>query len=178
MNSACTKLEVFSLFLSTELVNVDAILEAFHRYGVHAILIGGMNFLLRHQPVLTFDVDLWVQDTDENLLKVRNALHDLKAEWGPDEASWKPIPEGFSWLRRQSMYCLTTEHGALDIFREVAGLEGQYDACRDRCSECRTASGTPYASLSNQDMLACQMALPEGQRRLDRVAYLTRLLKP
>jgi hypothetical protein len=157
-------------------MNVDAILECFAHHRVNVILIGGMNFLLRHQPVLTYDVDLWVKDTDENLTKVSEALRDLGAEWGRDDASWKPVPGGFGWLRAQTIFCLTSAHGAIDIFREVAGLEGQYDICRDRCSECRTSSGIPYASLSNQDMLACQMALPETERRLDRVTFLKNLL--
>jgi len=55
-------------------MNVDAILESFARPKIEAILIGGMNFLLRHQPVLTFDVDFWVRDTDENLSRVSDAL--------------------------------------------------------------------------------------------------------
>jgi hypothetical protein len=79
------------------------------------------------------------------------------------------------WLRRQSVFCLTSPHGAIDIFREVAGLEGQWDACRARCSELRTATGISYAGLSDRDMLACQMALPESERRLDRIRYLQQL---
>jgi len=158
-------------------MNVDAILESFARNKIDAILIGGMNFLLRHQPVLTFDVDFWVKDSDENLSRVANALRDLRAEWGRDDKSWKPVPSGFAWLRTQTIFCLTSAHGAIDIFREVAGLEDQYDVCRARCTECRTSSGIPYASLSDQDMLACQMALPETERRIDRTVFLENLLK-
>jgi hypothetical protein len=158
-------------------MNADTILETFARHEIEAILIGGMNFLLRHQPVLTYDVDFWVKDTDENLAKVAAALHDLGAEWGRDEKSWKPVPNGFLWLRTQSIFCLTSAHGAIDIFREVAGLEGQYDLCRARGSEAQTASGIGYVSLSNEDMLACQMALPETERRLDRIAFLRNLLE-
>jgi hypothetical protein len=158
-------------------VNVDGILETFHRRNVDAILIGGMNFLLRHQPVLTFDVDLWVADSEENLAKTAEALRDLHAQWGRDDQSWGLLPPGFSWLRGQSVFCLTSPYGAIDIFREVAGLEGQWAACRERCSEQKTASGIFYASLSDRDMLACQMALPETERRLDRVRYLEQLLQ-
>ncbi len=153
-------------------MNVDGILEAFRRRQVMAILIGGMNFLLRHQPVLTFDVDLWVKDTDENLIKTADALRDISAQWGRDENSWGPVPSGFNWLRSQSVFCLTSPYGAIDIFLEVRGLEGQWAVCRDRCFEAATAAGTYFASLSDRDMLACQMALPEGERKLDRVRYL------
>ncbi len=60
-------------------MTVDIFLETFHRHEVDAILIGGMNFLLRHQPVLTFDVDFCVKDTAENLSHVAAALLDLNA---------------------------------------------------------------------------------------------------
>jgi hypothetical protein len=158
-------------------VNADGILGAFHRRGVEAILIGGMNFMLRHQPVLTFDVDLWVADSDENLARVADALRDIGARWGPDETSWSDVPQDFAWLRRQALFCLTSPLGAIDIFREVAGLEGQWAACRARCTELTTATGIPYASLSDRDMLACQLALPEAERKLDRVRFLQNLLK-
>ena len=157
-------------------MNADAILESFRRHEVDAILIGGMNFLLRHQPVLTFDVDFWVKDDDENLSRVATALHDLGAEWGKTEETWGPLPGGHDWLRPQSVFCLTTPHGAVDIFRSVEGLDGQYEACKTRSSVERTAGGISFRSLSDQDMLACQLALPENLRRLDRTNYLRNLL--
>ena len=147
------------------------------RHQVDAILIGGMNFLLRHQPVLTFDVDFWVRDTEENLSRLVSALRELDAEWGRDEASWGPFPATTQWLRSQSVFCLTTRHGAVDIFRELRGLEGQYETCLARSHPTLTAGGIPYRSLSDQDMLACQLALPETERRLDRVTYLKKYLE-
>jgi hypothetical protein len=156
-------------------MNVDGILEAFSRNRTEAILIGGMNFLLRHQPVLTFDVDLWVRDTEENLERVVLSLRDLGAEWGRDDPSWGPVPAGTQWLRQQGVFCFTTRHGALDIFRQVAGLEGRFDDCWGRSTLEATSAGTPFRSLSDEDMLACQLILPEPQRRRDRVAYLQKL---
>jgi hypothetical protein len=159
------------------LVNADAILEVFSKRGVDAILIGGMNFLIQHQSTaLTYDVDLWVEDTEANLSKTAEALRELGARWGRDDASWGPIPEGFAWLRRQNIYCLTSAHGAIDIFREVRGLEGQWAACRARCADAKTATGIPFISLSDRDMISCQMALPEGERRIERVRYLEQRL--
>lgn len=60
-------------------MNVDAILDSLNAQGVDYILIGGMNFLLRHVPELTFDVDIWVNDSGQNLQKLNNALHILGA---------------------------------------------------------------------------------------------------
>jgi hypothetical protein len=157
-------------------MNTDVILGAFDRHGVDAILIGGMNFLLRHQPVLTFDIDFWVRDSDENLVRVIAALRELGAEWGRDEKSWTPISNDTAWLLTQSVFCLTSSHGAIDIFCEVRGLERQYESCHRRSRVETTSSGIRYRSLSDEDMLACQLALPEAERRLDRVAFLQKHL--
>ncbi len=158
-------------------MNSEVILASIHRYKVDAILIGGMNFLLRHRPVLTFDIDLWVRDDDANLFLVTQALRELDAEWGKTESSWGPVPDAPAWLRGQSIFCLTTPFGAVDIFREVRGLEGQFDACRARALSSLTPNGTPYLGLSDQDMLTCQLVLPESERRLDRVAFLKNYLE-
>jgi hypothetical protein len=157
-------------------VNVDAILESFSRHEVDALLIGGMNFLLRHQPVLTFDVDFWVKDSDENLSRVTVALRELRAQWGKSEETWGPLPDGHGWLRTQSVFCLTSPQGAIDIFRSVEGLDGQYDACRARSTQEVSRNGIAYRSLSDEDMLACQLALPEHLRRIDRTNYLKKIL--
>ena len=47
-------------------MNVDRILAAMRDHSVRCLLIGGMNYLLRHEPVLTYDVDLWIEDTEAN----------------------------------------------------------------------------------------------------------------
>ena len=39
-------------------MNIDKILHALSDADVDYILIGGVNFLLRHEPELTFDVDI------------------------------------------------------------------------------------------------------------------------
>ena len=62
-------------------MNVDRILETFNRHEVAWLLIGGMNFLLRHKPVLTFDVDLWVDDTVQNRLHFIFAGHFARDSW-------------------------------------------------------------------------------------------------
>jgi hypothetical protein len=153
-------------------VNVDAILNAFNAAQVDCILIGGMNFLLRHLPELTFDVDLWVRDDDENLKRTNGALISLGAEWGPTDKEWKAVPADHSWLKRQGCFCLTTSAGALDIFREVRGLEGEFTHCKARAVRGRTAGGIDYWGLSDEDMLATQLALPPAERKESRVKRL------
>lgn len=72
-------------------MNVDGILRVFLDCGVDYLLIGGMNFLLRHEPVLTYDIDLWIRDTAENLARCDAALRTLEAAWGATEQDWRPI---------------------------------------------------------------------------------------
>jgi len=153
-------------------MNVDHILETFSARQVRYILIGGMNFLLRHAPVLTYDVDLWIDDSAENLDRCEQALAHLQAEWGPSEKDWGPVarrPRG--WLTSQSVFCLTSPHGAVDIFKSVKGL-GSWAAARAKASVANTAAGIPFVGLSDEDMLRCQLALPEGQRNQQRIQVL------
>jgi hypothetical protein len=157
-------------------MNVDRMLQEFNAAGVDYLLIGGMNFLLRHLPELTFDVDFWVEDSVGNLVKVNSALRALGASWGPTEELWKAVPETSEWLKRQTVFCLTTEFGALDIFREVRGLEGRYPECKLSAVQARTASGVSYVGLSDQHMLESQLALEEKDRKQNRIAVLRRAL--
>jgi hypothetical protein len=145
-------------------MQVDQILDAFNRRGVAYLLIGGANFMLRHAPVLTYDLDLWVEDTEANLDRCAAALADLQAEWGASEEAWGPVaklPAG--WLRRQALYCLTSPHGAIDVFRAVTGLP--------RWQEC---SGR---GLSDEDMLRSQEALAPKEQKADRIRALRAVLQ-
>jgi hypothetical protein len=157
-------------------MNPGPILATFAKHEVDCLLIGGMNFFLRHRAVTTFDVDFWVNDEDSNLIKVNAALIELRAEWGATAETFAPVPSDPAWLKRQSVLCLTSPAGAIDIFRSVHGLPN-YTICRTR-GVTVTRDGTIFPALSDADMLACQLALPEGERRLDRIAYLKNILAP
>lgn len=159
-----------------ETMDVDHILRTFATHAVDDLLIGGMNFLLRHEPVLTYDIDLWIRDEPANLRRCEAALTELDAAWGRTEAEWRPVAEQPGWLTRQSVYCLTSPSGAIDIFREVAGLES-WDAAAARAVRGNTASGVAYRGLCDEDMIACQTALPEGQRRAARIETLERAIR-
>jgi len=153
-------------------MDLERILHTLNHRRVDYLLIGGVNFLLRHAPVLTYDLDVWVEDTAENLDRCEGALADLGAEWGPSEHDWTPVANrSRGWLRAQAVFCLTTPFGAVDVFRSVSGLESWAD-CRARAVAGHTAGGSPYWGLADEDMLRCQLALPEGQRNEARVRAL------
>lgn len=143
-----------------------------NRHGVRYMLIGGMNFALRHQPVTTFDVDLWIEDGEENRRRCELAMAELHATWGITEDAWQPVaqlPSG--WLDSQQVYCTLSPSAAIDIFRSVRGLS-DWQNCAARGIEMTTSNGTRYLALSDRDMLDCQLALDEGQRNKSRIDFL------
>lgn len=153
-------------------MDVDLLLSTLNRHGVDYLLIGGVNFLLRHEPVLTFDTDIWIEDSAENRTRLARALADLGAAWGPTEKEWKPVSDNPGWMEAQAVFCLTTRHGALDLFRSVKGLEGRYQECKRAAIPAQTATGVFYLGLSDRHMLECQLALDEKERKLDRMRTL------
>jgi hypothetical protein len=157
-------------------MNVDRIIGGFNEHGVRYLLIGGMNFLLRHKPVLTFDVDLWIEDTDENLRRCEAALSELDAAWGVGESDWGPVKDKPSgWLRRQAVFCMTSPYGAIDVFRSVRGLAGWAESHAESV-ECVMASGMSCRGLSDGDMLKCQLSLDEADRKQDRIRELRKAM--
>ena len=158
-------------------MNVDQILQTLNAENVDYVLIGGMNFLLRHLPELTFDVDIWVRDGEDNLQRLNRALRNLGADWGRTEKEWREIPEDWRWLQTQNVFCLTTKQGAVDVFREVKGLENRYEECRQRSTAAETATGIRFASLSDEDMLVCQEALPVEEQKPRRMEILREAIR-
>ena len=158
-------------------MNVDRILDTLNRHSVDYLLIGGMNFLLRHRPELTFDVDLWIADTTENRQRCAQALAELDAAWGPTDTAWASV-RGLAgdWLVRQAVFCLTSPEGAIDIFRTVRGLP-DWASCAQRAVAGCTAAGVPFRGLGDADMLAAQLALEPQQRKATRVDYLQQFLQ-
>lgn len=158
-------------------MEIDSILAALNRHEVRYLLIGGANFLLRHGPVLTYDVDIWIRDDAENRHRCAAALHDIDARWGRSESEWKPVSQHHGdWLADHPLFCMTTRHGPLDVFRFVDGL-ASWDASKERALPSATASGVAYLALCDEDMLLCQMALPEETQKLDRIRALQRAIR-
>jgi hypothetical protein len=159
-------------------MNVDHILAIFNQHQVEYLLIGGMNFMLRHEPVLTFDVDLWIDDTDNNRRRCELALAALDAEWGPTDATWEHVgskPAG--WIATQGVFSLLSPHGAIDVFRAVRGL-GDWSTSRQSAVHELTSGGSEYYGLSDEDMLRCQLALDVAMQKTARIQSLRTKLKP
>lgn len=159
-------------------MDIDFILTTMNTCRVQYLLIGGMNFALRHKPYTTYDVDLWIADTDANITACEQALAMLSAEWGRADDDWGPTrdkPAG--WLRRQGVFSLNTPHGPIDIFRSLPGLTAWEASFSESVLE-RTIAGTPYHGLSDADMLRSQLALDKTQQKADRIRILQQHIDP
>ena len=159
-------------------MDTDRILQVLNQHGVRYLMLGGMNFLLRHQPVLTFDLDVWIEPTAENKYACERALCELAAEWGATDETWGNVSElSPGWLgERQSVYCFATPAGALDVFLEVKGLR-TWKESDAKSVKIKTSVGSVCRGLSDEDMLACQLALDVAERKQSRVEYLEQKLK-
>ncbi len=145
-------------------MNIDRMLEAMNRCAVDYLLIGGVSFLLRHKPVLTFDVDFWIEPSPENRLRCERALCDLESEWGRRDEEWGSVAKrNQGWLDGQSVFCLHSPHGAIDIFLSVKGLDS-WATSFERSLGGVTSGRVAFRQLCDGDMLACQLALNELKR--------------
>ncbi len=156
-------------------LNFRGIFSALNEAGVRWLLVGGMNVFLQHGEYLTQDVDVYVDDSSSNLTAVNRALQKMKATWGPTETTWGPVPDDPKWLLRQRVVCVITEHGFLDVFTKLPGINESFQSVWDRAFA-GTISTVSFRGLNDADMLACQLALPEPEQKLDRIRLLQRAL--
>ena len=147
-------------------MNVDRILQTLNEHEVKYLLIGGLNFYFRHKPVATYDVDLWIEDSEANRRRCELALAELNAEWGTTDEDWGPVenkPAG--WLDIQSVYCLNCPDAPVDVFRNVTGLP-DWETCAARAVLETVDEGIEYLGLADVDMLKCQLlklsVIPSG----------------
>ena len=93
------------------------------------VLVGGLAALVHGSNVVTSDVDICMQMTDENLQRLDSALHDLhpKHRMTPDKLEF-----AFEDVRRRGVknLYLTTDWGVLDCIGEVLGLGDYQEAIK------------------------------------------------
>jgi hypothetical protein len=153
----------------------QAVFHVLNEHAVSYLLIGGLNYFLRHRPVSTQDIDVFVDSSRDNLTRCETALAALGAQWGRVDAEWTLTSEKpAGWLSGQSVFCLLTPHAPLDIFFSVPGITS-FAAAAANAVTIVTNDGTKVQCISTEDLLACQLALPENLRRLDRVRHLLEL---
>ena len=148
------------------------VFSAMNTNGVSYLLVGGLNYFLRHKPVTTQDIDLFIDDSPQNRQLCEIALIELGAEWGRRDEDWDKVsakPKG--WLSGQSVFCLLTRFGPVDIFLSLPGLPSFSEALL-RSVSFEIEQSIQVRLISTEDLLACQMAIPEVYRKRERIAHL------
>ena len=157
-------------------LDYERVFRVMNDCDVEFLLIGGLNYYLLHRPVSTQDIDLFINDSVENRSRCESALAELDALWGRTDDDWGPVDKKTpGWLNSQRVYCLLTTAGPVDIFRSVPGVDSFSRALKDS-KEVIVGTGTTVRLIGPKDLLACQMAIPEHARRLDRVNHLREVL--
>jgi len=60
------------------IADFEDLLALFHEHGVRYLIVGGLAFIFHAKPRYTKDMDLWVENTGENITRANKAL----AEYG------------------------------------------------------------------------------------------------
>ena len=148
-----------------------------NRNSVSYLLIGGLNYFLIHNPVTTQDIDLFIDETPENRFACENALIDLGAEWGQRDDDWGPVhAKPMGWLGGQSVFCLLTRFGPVDIFLSVPGISS-YGEALSRSVRYNVDADLQLNLISARDLLDCQLAIPEAYRKPERINFLRGVLE-
>ena len=93
-----------------------------------------MNFLIRHLPELTFDVDIWVRDDAENLVRLNQSLRQLGAEVGADPATrWRHVQQTITWAAENTA-APPSPQSSPDAFGEGASAVANEAAVADPVS--------------------------------------------
>jgi len=106
-----------------------AIFDAMQRHGVRYVLVGGLAATLHGSPIVTPDVDLVPEPSEENAARLARALEELQARDSGetsilrvDGESGEPGSARTAEVRR-----LSTRAGALDLILEPRGTSGYAD---------------------------------------------------
>lgn len=157
-------------------MNIDPILEAFNSEKVAYLLIGGVNFHLRHKPILTYDIDFWIDDSPENLGRCEKALSTLNAEWGKSQEEWGPVAKLKSgWLTDPHEIALTSPFCPINVYKSRKGVDS-WTAANERGYTGTTSTGVSFRGMGDEDTLNDQYALDEQDRRMERIRVLEQLL--
>ena len=93
------------------------LLPVFDRHGVQYIVVGAVAAVVAGAPILTKDVDLLIDLSEDNLIRVLAACTDLEATY-KDPAGRRLVPD-LAKLRSFRLHLLRTRLGEVDLMREI-----------------------------------------------------------
>lgn len=127
------------------------LLEVLERHRVSYVVIGGLAAELRGSPYVTRDVDVTPKRTPANLLRLAEALTELKAALRvPDLDYPVSIPLDQRTFDQGTTWTFFTKFGFLDVALLPDGTRGYDDLIRDATNERITESlSITVASLAD-----------------------------
>lgn len=105
-------------------------------HDVRFVVVGAVAAVLEGAPLTTFDLDVVVETSDENLNRLLGALNEIDAVYW-DPARRRIVPDA-GRLRVQRLHLLETRFGRLDLLQEIGAGFG-WEEVFSRSHECLTA---------------------------------------
>lgn len=101
-------------------LNVASILKILVQHQVNFLIVGGVNALMLGAPVMTFDLDVVHERTDENIERLLAALTALDAKYRQRPES-RPNASHLVGVGHQ---LLATKYGPLDVLGTIGSGRG------------------------------------------------------
>lgn len=136
--------------------NFTALLSRLADAGLEFVIVGGYAAVSHGSSYVTKDVDICLVFSDENIAKLRAALHDLNPQhrMTPQRLSFLEVPPPGTPVR--NLY-LRTDLGIVDILSSVLGV-GDFARLRER-AETIEVEGRRFALIALDDLIRAKEAL-------------------
>lgn len=132
------------------------LLEAFEKYEVRFLVIGGHAVIKYTEPRYTKDLDLWIASDTENAQKVYRALEDFGAPIGGLSAS--------DLVADDHYFSMGTPPSQIDIWPQIPGVE--FNECWGRKTP-GTLLKTEVDFISRDDLIKNKEAVGRLQDLAD-----------
>lgn len=136
--------------------DASEIVGVLQRHGVRFVVIGGVAAIAQGSPLPTEDIDVTPDREPDNLVRLAEALRDLKAKLRTPQGP-VDFPIDPSMLAGNTAWTLSTRAGAFDLRFEPAGTGG-YDDLRRDARSLDLGSGEPVLVASLVDVIRSKEA--------------------
>lgn len=149
----------------------SGMLGVLNRHGVRYVLIGGLAGVAQGSPLVTGDLDICYQRTDENMRVLAAALVELKAtlRGAPPDL---PFLLDARTIKAGDCFTFTTSDGSLDCLGTPAGTAG-YEDLASRATA-MTFNGLTVQVASVDDLIRMKQAAGR-QKDIDAIFHLRAL---
>lgn len=151
--------------MNGEVVDAEDLFGRLDRFGVDAVVVGGLAAVLHGSPTVTQDVDLCPEPSPANADRLAQALVSMNARLR-DAPVGVAVPLDGPWLRAQRLVTLATDLGPIDIVWQPPGAPS-YRNLRERAAVVDLGEASVrVASLSDLVAMKQAMGRPKDQREV------------